>query len=134
MLSKEDRATIMDACQVISRNADDLKAAHTVGDDWGCDVEVKAVYESELRLLERLVAMLGDSKHGSVTLTLPSTDAARDVLALKHLILDLRRTAARLRECGSVLYSGMIIAQMVDHHADNFLAAIAAQTGSKDRT
>ena len=34
-LTAEARATIMDACQSISRSADALKDCHTVDGDWG---------------------------------------------------------------------------------------------------
>ncbi|WP_175017394.1 hypothetical protein, partial [Burkholderia aenigmatica] len=57
-LTTPDRATIMDACQSISRNADELKNCHTVDGDWGDDLEAKAFYEAELRLLGRLTALL----------------------------------------------------------------------------
>lgn len=36
-LTAEARATIMDACQSISRSADALKDCHTVDGDWGDD-------------------------------------------------------------------------------------------------
>ncbi|VWD01485.1 hypothetical protein BLA17378_05268 [Burkholderia aenigmatica] len=57
-LTAQARATIMDACQSISRNADELKNCHTVDGDWGDDLEAKAFYEAELRLLGRLTALL----------------------------------------------------------------------------
>lgn len=52
------RATIMDACQSISRSADALKDCHTVDGDWGDDLDAKAFYDAELRLLGRLTALL----------------------------------------------------------------------------
>lgn len=52
------RSTIMDACQSISRSADALKDCHTVDGDWGDDLDAKEIYDGELRLLERLTAML----------------------------------------------------------------------------
>ncbi|WP_205169348.1 hypothetical protein [Burkholderia sp. LMG 13014] len=57
-LTADARATIMDACQSISRSADELKNCHTVDGDWGDDLEAKAFYEAELRLLGRLTALL----------------------------------------------------------------------------
>ncbi|PRG18002.1 hypothetical protein [Burkholderia multivorans] len=57
-LTAAARATIVDACQSISRNADDLKECHTVDGDWGDDVDAKAFYDAELRLLKRLTALL----------------------------------------------------------------------------
>ncbi|MBR8435249.1 hypothetical protein KDW37_31315 [Burkholderia cenocepacia] len=57
-LTDAERATIMDACQSISRSADALKECHTVDGDWGDDVDAKAFYDAELRLLERLTALL----------------------------------------------------------------------------
>ncbi|WP_146060212.1 hypothetical protein [Burkholderia pseudomallei] len=59
-LTAEARATIMDACQSISRSADSLKAGCVIGDEWP-DAEDKAFYDAELRLLARLVALLNDS-------------------------------------------------------------------------
>ncbi|MGV4659102.1 hypothetical protein [Burkholderia pseudomallei] len=59
-LTAEARATIMDACQSISRRADGLKAGCAIGDEWP-DAEDKAFYDAELRLLARLVALLNDS-------------------------------------------------------------------------
>ncbi|MDN8057094.1 hypothetical protein QZN12_27710 [Burkholderia multivorans] len=58
VLTAEARATIMDACQSISRSADALKECHTVDGDWGDDGDAKAFYDAELRLLERLTALL----------------------------------------------------------------------------
>ncbi|VBM94809.1 hypothetical protein [Burkholderia pseudomallei] len=60
VLTAEARATIMDACQSISRGADGLKAGCAIGDEWP-DAEDKAFYDAELRLLARLVALLNDS-------------------------------------------------------------------------
>ncbi|CAJ4434843.1 gp39 [Burkholderia pseudomallei] len=57
-LTAEARATIMDACQSISRSADALRQCHTVDGDWGDDVDAKAFYDAELRLLERLTALI----------------------------------------------------------------------------
>lgn len=57
-LTANDRATIMDACQSISRSADALKDCHTVDGDWGDDLEAKAFYDAELHLLGRLTALL----------------------------------------------------------------------------
>lgn len=59
-LTAAARATIMDACQSISRNADGVKAGCAIGDEWP-DAEDKAFYDAELRLLARLVALLNDS-------------------------------------------------------------------------
>ncbi len=58
VLTAAARATIMDACQSISRSADALKECHTVDGDWGDDGDAKAFYEAELRLLKRLTALL----------------------------------------------------------------------------
>lgn len=60
VLTPEARATIMDACQSISRSADGVKAGCAIGDEWP-DAEDKAFYDAELRLLARLVALLNDS-------------------------------------------------------------------------
>ncbi|WP_208448823.1 hypothetical protein [Burkholderia cenocepacia] len=57
-LTATARATIMDACQSISRSADALKDCHTVDGDWGDDLDAKACYDAELQLLERLTALL----------------------------------------------------------------------------
>lgn len=59
VLTSDARATIMDACQSISRSADDLKDCHTVDGDWGDDLDAKAIYDAELNLLGRLTALLG---------------------------------------------------------------------------
>lgn len=58
VLTAEARTTIMDASQSISRSADALKDCHTVDGDWGDDLDAKAFYDAELRLLERLTALL----------------------------------------------------------------------------
>ncbi|MBN3832902.1 hypothetical protein [Burkholderia sp. Ac-20344] len=58
-LTGAERATIMDACQSISRSADALRDCHTVDGDWGDDVDAKAFYDAELQPLERLTALLG---------------------------------------------------------------------------
>ncbi|WP_244254428.1 DUF551 domain-containing protein [Burkholderia vietnamiensis] len=57
-LTDEARATIMDACQSISRSADALKECHTVDGDWGDDLDAKAFHDAELQLLARLTALL----------------------------------------------------------------------------
>ncbi|MDN8013546.1 hypothetical protein QZN08_03830 [Burkholderia multivorans] len=57
-LTAAERATVMDACQSISRSADDLKDCHTVDGDWGDDLDAKAFYDAELNLLARLTALL----------------------------------------------------------------------------
>ncbi|WP_198386207.1 hypothetical protein [Burkholderia ubonensis] len=64
-LTTAERATIMDACQSISRSADALKKCHTVDGDWGDDVDAKAFYEAELRLLARLTALLAPTQQPS---------------------------------------------------------------------
>ncbi|CAJ6390108.1 Uncharacterised protein [Burkholderia pseudomallei] len=56
-LTAEARATIMDACQSISRGADGLKAGCAIGDEWP-DAKDKAFYDAELRLLARLTALI----------------------------------------------------------------------------
>jgi hypothetical protein len=58
VLTAADRATIMDACQSISRSAYALRDCHTVDGDWGDDLDAKACYDAELQLLERLTALL----------------------------------------------------------------------------
>ncbi|WP_127462310.1 hypothetical protein [Burkholderia thailandensis] len=58
-LTAAARATIMDACQSISQNADGVKAGCAIGDEWP-DAEDKAFYDAELQLLARLVALLND--------------------------------------------------------------------------
>ena len=45
-LTAEACATIMDACQSISRSADALKDCHTVDGDWGDDLAAKAFYDA----------------------------------------------------------------------------------------
>ncbi|MCA8075349.1 hypothetical protein [Burkholderia cepacia] len=57
-LTPTQRAVIMDACQSISRSADALKDCHTVDGDWGDDVDAKAFYDAELRLLDHLTDLL----------------------------------------------------------------------------
>ncbi|MBU9461333.1 hypothetical protein KTE57_17320 [Burkholderia multivorans] len=79
VLTADARATIMDACQSISRSADALKECHTVDGDWGDDVDAKAFYDAELRLLDRLTALLAHP--GQPELRAEVTDAVRDVLA-----------------------------------------------------
>ncbi|WP_254213292.1 hypothetical protein [Burkholderia multivorans] len=64
-LTAAERATIMDACQSISRSADALKECHTVDGDWGDDIEAKAHYEAELRLLYRLTNLLAATQQPS---------------------------------------------------------------------
>ncbi|WP_157653244.1 hypothetical protein [Burkholderia ubonensis] len=64
-LTTAERATIMDACQSISRSADALEKCHTVDGDWGDDVDAKAFYEAELRLLARLTALLAPTQQPS---------------------------------------------------------------------
>ncbi|MCW3581759.1 transcriptional regulator [Burkholderia cenocepacia] len=58
VLTDEARATIMDACQSISRSADALKESNTALDGTWCDADEKAAYEVEVRLIERLRALL----------------------------------------------------------------------------
>ncbi|MBR7929443.1 hypothetical protein [Burkholderia ambifaria] len=62
-LTAAERATIMDACQSISRSADALKSCHTVDGDWGDDLDAKAFYDAELRLLGRLTTLLDHLGH-----------------------------------------------------------------------
>ncbi|KVF09628.1 hypothetical protein WJ05_17540 [Burkholderia vietnamiensis] len=71
----EARATIMDACQSISRSADALKDCHTVDGDWGDDLDAKAFYDAELQLLARLTALL--DQPGRPVPRAEVTDAAR---------------------------------------------------------
>ncbi|RQZ17270.1 hypothetical protein DIE15_12420 [Burkholderia sp. Bp9031] len=56
-LTAAERATIIDACQSISRSADGLKAGCAIGDEWP-DADDKAFYDAELRLLGRLTDLL----------------------------------------------------------------------------
>ncbi|WP_157639506.1 hypothetical protein [Burkholderia ubonensis] len=85
-LTTAERATIMDACQSISRSADALKKCHTVDGDWGDDVDAKAFYEAELRLLARLTALLAPTQQpsgevpGGRTYPDEMSPALRDVL------------------------------------------------------
>ena len=58
-LTAAERATITDACQSISRSADALTAGCSIDGEWP-DADDKAFYEGELRVLERLVALLND--------------------------------------------------------------------------
>ncbi|MBU9468612.1 hypothetical protein LGM75_24655 [Burkholderia multivorans] len=69
MLTAEARATIMDACQSISRSADALKDCHTIDGDWGDDTDAKAFYDAELRLLGRLTALLAPTQQPSGEVT-----------------------------------------------------------------
>ncbi|ULR75108.1 hypothetical protein JC1_36 [Burkholderia phage JC1] len=69
VLTADARATIMDACQSISRSADALKECHTVDGDWGDDIEAKAHYEAELRLLDRLTNLLATTQQPSGEVT-----------------------------------------------------------------
>lgn len=71
----EARATIMDACQSISRSADALKDCHTVDGDCGDDLDAKAFYDAELQLLACLTALL--DQPGRPVPSAEVTDAAR---------------------------------------------------------
>lgn len=77
-LTADARATIMDACQSVSRSADALKDCHTVDGDWGDDLDAKAFYDAELNLLARLTALLDNP--GQPEPRAEVTDAARDML------------------------------------------------------
>lgn len=79
VLTAEARATIMDACQSISRSADALKAGCEIDDEWP-DADDKAFYDGELRLLERLTALL--AAH-------PGQPEPRDAIARSKRILAL---------------------------------------------
>ncbi|WP_155257350.1 MULTISPECIES: hypothetical protein [Burkholderia] len=68
-LTDAEHATIMDACQSISRSADALKDCHTVDGDWGDDVDAKAFYDAELRLLGRLTNLLAPTQQPSGEVT-----------------------------------------------------------------
>ncbi|AVA32981.1 hypothetical protein [Cupriavidus metallidurans] len=59
-LAAESRTTILDAMRSISKNADELKDCHTVDGDWGNEIDAKATYEAEVRLIDRLGALLAD--------------------------------------------------------------------------
>lgn len=69
VLTADARAAIMDACQSISSSADALKECHTVDGDWGDDIEAKAHYEAELRLLDRLTNLLATTQQPSGEVT-----------------------------------------------------------------
>ncbi|HDR9337679.1 hypothetical protein [Burkholderia multivorans] len=88
VLTAEARATIMDACQSISRSADALKECHTVDGDWGDDIEAKAQYEAELRLLDRLTNLLATTQQPS-----------GEVMAFTTTVGRLLATAPHFEEC-----------------------------------
>ncbi|WP_176158802.1 hypothetical protein [Burkholderia multivorans] len=83
-LTTAERATIMDACASISRSADALKECHTVDGDWGDDVDAKAFYEAELRLLERLTALLAPTQQPSGEVTAFTTTVGRLLATAPH--------------------------------------------------
>ncbi|MEB5483932.1 hypothetical protein QMA69_05415 [Burkholderia pseudomallei] len=104
-LTAAARATIMDACQSISRSADALKAGCSIDGEWP-DADDKAFYDAELRLLERLTALLAAPQ--------PSTQAdARGEDAY---------VAKRLSEALADVYTTLIGDDKVD--ADDKLNAI----------
>lgn len=78
VLTAHARATIMDACQSISRSADALKDCHTVDGDWGDDLDAKALYDADLLLLEHLTNLLATKQ-----------PAPRDAIARSKRILGL---------------------------------------------
>ncbi|MBU9566275.1 hypothetical protein [Burkholderia multivorans] len=84
VLTAEARATIMDACQSISRSADALKECHTVDGDWGDDGDAKAFYDAELRLLERLTALLAPPQQPSGEVTAFTTTVGRLLATAPH--------------------------------------------------
>lgn len=83
-LTAEARATIMDACQSISRRADEIKESNASADGTWCDADEKAFYYAELSLLERLVSLLATTQQPRAEVT----DAARDVLDERHRQID----------------------------------------------
>lgn len=68
-LTAEARATIMDACQSISRRADETKESNTSADGTWCDADEKAFYYAELSLLERLVSLLATTQQPRAEVT-----------------------------------------------------------------
>ncbi|WP_235557790.1 hypothetical protein [Burkholderia multivorans] len=83
-LTAAARATIVDACQSISRSADALKECHTVDGDWGDDIEAKAQYEAELRLLDRLTNLLATTQQPSGEVTAFTTTVGRLLATAPH--------------------------------------------------
>ncbi|CAJ2836848.1 hypothetical protein [Burkholderia pseudomallei] len=69
VLTAEARATIMDACQSISRRADETKESNTSADGTWCDADEKAFYYAELSLLERLVSLLATTQQPRAEVT-----------------------------------------------------------------
>ncbi|WP_063892439.1 hypothetical protein [Burkholderia anthina] len=57
-LTDEQRAVMQDAVRSISLRADELKESNTALDGTWCDADEKAAYEAEVRLIERLHALL----------------------------------------------------------------------------
>ncbi|WP_322038212.1 hypothetical protein [Burkholderia cenocepacia] len=57
-LTDEQRAVMQDAVRSISLRADELKESNTALDGTWCDADEKAAYEAEVRLIERLRALL----------------------------------------------------------------------------
>ncbi|AIS94924.1 hypothetical protein BTHA_2741 [Burkholderia thailandensis MSMB59] len=84
-LTTAERATIMDACASISHSADELKNCHTVDGDWGDDVDAKAFYDAELRLLARLTALLAPTQQPS------SEPASAGVIAAALALIEADR-------------------------------------------
>ncbi len=83
-LTAEARVMIMDACQSISRRADEIKESNASADGTWCDADEKAFYYAELSLLERLVSLLATTQQPRAEVT----DAARDVLDERHRQID----------------------------------------------
>ncbi len=83
-LTAEARVTIMDACQSISRRADEIKESNASADGTWCDADEKAFYYAELSLLERLVSLLATTQQPRAEVT----DAVRDVLDERHRQID----------------------------------------------
>ncbi|AYJ74306.1 hypothetical protein phiE131_040 [Burkholderia phage phiE131] len=68
-LTAAARATIMDACQSISRRADEIKESNVSADGTWCDADEKAFYYAELSLLERLVSLLATTQQPRAEVT-----------------------------------------------------------------
>lgn len=77
-LTDEQRAVMQDAVRSISLRADELKESNTALDGTWCDADEKAAYEAEVRLIERLHALL--AAHPGQTE--PRTVADADLAAL----------------------------------------------------
>ena len=91
VLTAAARATIMDACQSISRSADALKDCHTVDGDWGDDLDAKAFYDAELQLLGRLTELLDQQGQ-------PEPRASAGVIAAAIAVIEADRAQTLTNE------------------------------------